>query len=54
MKLVNDFMNLITRLFLKYILICKFYIVILPNLFCPYVNFIAGGKVGNSSKTVHI
>ena len=54
MKLVNDFTNLIVRLFLKYILICKIYIVLLPNLFHPYVNFIADGKVGIFSKIVHI
>ena len=34
--------------------ICKFYIVLLLNLFHPYVNFIVGGKVGISSKMVLI
>ena len=43
-----------SRDFSKNIQNFKFYIVLLPNLFHPYVNFIAGGKVGISSKMVHI
>ena len=54
MKLVNNFINLITWLFKKFILICKLYIVLLPNLFHPYVTIIAGGKVVISGKMVHI
>ena len=31
-----------------------FWSVLLPNLFHPNVNFIAGGKVGISSKILHV
>ena len=37
--------------FWKCILVCKLYIVLLPNLFRPNVNFIAGDI---SSKKLHI
>ena len=77
MKLVNDFINLITWLFLKKwieewkagngecfrempqdasrdaTLICKLYVVLLPNNIHPNVNFAADGKV-IISKMQHI
>ena len=43
-----------SKTFLKIILICKFYLVLLPNLFHRYVDFIDGGKVSISGKMVHI
>ena len=41
MELVIDFINLITWLILKCILVCKLYTVLLSNLLRSYVNFIA-------------
>ena len=39
--------------FWKCILVCKLYIVLLPNLLRPNVNFIADIKVDISSKKLH-
>ena len=42
MKLINGFINLITWLFLKLVLVFRLYAVFLPNLLRPIVNFAAG------------
>ena len=42
MKLINGFINLITWLFLKLVLVFRLYAVFLPNLLRPIVNFTAG------------
>ena len=40
--------------FWKHILVSKLYTVLLPNLFRPYVSFIAGGKFGICSKKLDV
>ena len=40
-------------IFKKYILVCNLYSVHLPDLFRPYVNFMASRKVGILSKKLH-